>query len=146
MQPDIRLRVSVMGLFIQSDKVLMIHKMTGPEVDCWDLPGGGIQPGEPLMQALQREIQEETGLTDFRVQSLLTVVENFYPNWQSQLLHSLSIIYICAVDGDPILRTHGDREVGSRGVQWLPVATLTADACSARSWKALQVAGAIPKG
>lgn len=79
MQSDSRLRVSVMGLFIQSDAVLMIHKMTGPEVDCWDLPGGGVQPGEPLMQALEREIQEETGLTDFQVQNLLTVSEDFSP-------------------------------------------------------------------
>lgn len=47
MEPDITLRISVMGLFIQSGTVLMIHKMTGAETDCWDLPGGGLQSGEP---------------------------------------------------------------------------------------------------
>ena len=75
MQPDIRLRISVMGLFIQSGTVLMIHKMTGPEPGCWDLPGGGLQPGEPMIQALTREIREETGLTEIRVGNLLTIVE-----------------------------------------------------------------------
>ena len=142
MQPDIRLRVSVMGLFIQSDTVLMIHKMTGPEVDCWDLPGGGVQPGESLMQALEREIQEETGLTDFQVQSILTVAEDFFPNWQGKLLHSISIIYQCTFEGDPdrVFCTVSDPEVGIKGVQLIPIATLTADVCSTRSWKALQAA------
>jgi len=29
----------------------------------WDIPGGRINPGEPIYQALAREIKEETGLT-----------------------------------------------------------------------------------
>ena len=140
MQSDRRLRVSVMGLFIQSDAVLMIHKMTGPEVDCWDLPGGGVQPGEPLMQALEREIKEETGLTHFKVQNLLTVSEDFFPHWRGQLLHSISIIYQCTFEGDRIFRTVSDPEVGIKGVQLIPIATLTANVCSTRSWKALQAA------
>ncbi|WP_051055784.1 NUDIX domain-containing protein [Allocoleopsis franciscana] len=127
-----------MGLFIQSDTVLMIHKMTGPEPDCWDLPGGGLQPGEPIIQALKREIREETGLSEIRVGKLLTLVEGFFPNWRGQLLHSLSIIYQCAVESDSVVYPTGDREVGTKGVQWLPVAELTPDLCSTRSWKALQ--------
>ncbi len=140
MDPDIRLRISVMGLFIQADTVLMIHKMTGPEPDCWDLPGGGLQPGEPIIQALTREIREETGLSNIRVGTLLTIVEGFFPNWRGKLLHSLSIIYECSVEGDPVIYPTGDREVGSKGVQWLPVAELTPETCSTRSWQALQEA------
>jgi 8-oxo-dGTP diphosphatase len=127
-----------MGLFIQSGTVLMIHKMTGPEPDCWDLPGGGLQPGEPMIQALKREIREETGLRDVRVGNLLTLVEGFFPNWRGRLLHSLSIIYECAVEGESVVYSTGDREVGAKGVQWLPVTALTPDSCSTRSWKALQ--------
>lgn len=29
----------------------------------WDIPGGRINPGEPIFEALAREIKEETGLT-----------------------------------------------------------------------------------
>lgn len=139
MEPEVRLRISVMGLFIQSGTVLMIHKMTGPEPDCWDLPGGGLQPGEPMIQALKREILEETGLSDIRVGNLLTIVEGFFPNWQGQLLHSLSIIYECSMEAESAIYKTGDHEVGAKGVQWLPIAELTPEACSTRSWKALQL-------
>lgn len=143
MEPDIRLRISVMGLFIQSDTVLMIHKITGPEPDCWDLPGGGLQPGEPIIQALTREIREETGLSEIRVGNLLTLVEGFFPHWRGQLLHSLSLIYECSVEGESVVSPTDDREVGAKGVQWLPVNELTPDICSTRSWKALQDIGLV---
>lgn len=129
-----------MGLFIKSDTVLMIHKMTGPQPDCWDLPGGGLQSGEPINQALKREIREETGISEFRVDNLLTIVEGFFPNWQGKLLHALSIIYECSVEGEPNVYQTGDREVGSKGIKWLPIAELTPETCSTRSWQALQVA------
>lgn len=132
-----------MGLFIQSGTVLMIHKMTGPEPDCWDFPGGGLQPGEPIIQALKREIREETGLSEIRVGNLVTLVEGFFPHWRGQLLHSLSIIYECAVEGKFVVSPTGDREVGTQGVQWLPVTELTRDTCSTRSWKALQDIGLV---
>jgi ADP-ribose pyrophosphatase YjhB (NUDIX family) len=132
-----------MGLFIQSGTVLMIHKMTGPEPDCWDFPGGGLQPGEPIIQALKREIREETGLSEIRVGNLVTLVEGFFPHWRGQLLHSLSIIYECAVEGEFVVSPTGDREVGTKGVQWLPVTELTRDTCSTRSWKALQHIGFV---
>ena len=140
MPEDIRLRISVLGLFVKSNFVLMIHKVNGPEPNLWDLPGGGLQPGEPILQALEREIKEETGISNFQVEEVLTVVEKFFPNWPGKILHSLNIIYKCSVQGDPVLCA-SDPEVGSKGIQWLPVANLTADNCSTRSWKALQAAG-----
>lgn len=40
--------------------------------DFWDLPGGHVQDGETLEDALRREVFEETGLTMFGVEPLAT--------------------------------------------------------------------------
>lgn len=37
--------------------------MSGETRPHWDIPGGRIDPSESLMQALAREVQEETGMT-----------------------------------------------------------------------------------
>lgn len=44
---------------------MLLHRSAEkyPEVtNPWDIPGGRIEPGSPLMENLKREIREETGL------------------------------------------------------------------------------------
>jgi 8-oxo-dGTP diphosphatase len=41
------------------DQVLLVHSPRGD----WEFPGGQVEKGETLTQALQREIQEETGVS-----------------------------------------------------------------------------------
>lgn len=35
--------------------------------DTWEVPGGHIEPGESAIEAAARELQEETGATDFTI-------------------------------------------------------------------------------
>jgi 8-oxo-dGTP pyrophosphatase MutT (NUDIX family) len=58
----------------------MLHQVSPPEPDCWDLPGGGLEPLEPLLLGLRREVWEETGIQDFQCDRLLTVFEQFFPD------------------------------------------------------------------
>lgn len=59
-----RVRQCVVALVERDGRVLLGQKLPGkgPYPDTWRLPGGGIEPGETNLEALKRELLEETGL------------------------------------------------------------------------------------
>jgi 8-oxo-dGTP diphosphatase len=133
-----RLRISVVGLFVDQDEVLMLHQAGPPESNCWDLPGGGLYPEEDLLSGLKREVAEETGIRQFTVERLLTLVERFYPEGDGTL-HSISLVYCCRMESRPTAFSPTDmEEVGPKGICWLPIQELSAENCSTRAWNALQ--------
>jgi 8-oxo-dGTP pyrophosphatase MutT (NUDIX family) len=59
------MRPRVCAAIIRNDSILMVHHRD-EEREYWNLPGGGIEPGETSHEAVIREVKEETGL-DTRV-------------------------------------------------------------------------------
>lgn len=57
-----------LGLSIREDSVLLVKQAYGGHF--WTLPGGRVEPEETLVDAVVREVREETGL-DTRVQGLV---------------------------------------------------------------------------
>jgi 8-oxo-dGTP diphosphatase len=55
--------VGVAGvIWNEAGQVLLIRRRNPPRAGQWSLPGGKLERGESLHQALRREIREETGL------------------------------------------------------------------------------------
>lgn len=50
------------ALIRSGDRILLVQRARPPFVGYWSLPGGGVELGETVEAALQREVMEETGL------------------------------------------------------------------------------------
>jgi 8-oxo-dGTP pyrophosphatase MutT (NUDIX family) len=58
--PNQRFHVVVYGVLINENRVLLIKKSRGAYKGMFDLPGGSIEFGEKVEEALKREFIEET--------------------------------------------------------------------------------------
>ncbi|MBZ5552862.1 MAG: NUDIX hydrolase [Acidobacteriia bacterium] len=66
--------VGVGAVIVRGDSVLLVQRGTPPLVGEWSLPGGAVEIGETLQEAVKREIQEETNL-EIRVGPLVELFE-----------------------------------------------------------------------
>lgn len=53
--------IRVCAAIIRDDEILMVFHQ-GASRSYWTLPGGGVEEGETPLQAVVREVEEETGL------------------------------------------------------------------------------------
>jgi 8-oxo-dGTP diphosphatase len=55
--------LAVSAAIIRDGKVLIVRRAQPPAKGVYTLPGGGVEVGESLTEAVVREVREETGLT-----------------------------------------------------------------------------------
>ncbi|WP_433299538.1 NUDIX domain-containing protein [Actinoplanes sp. CA-030573] len=105
------------AVIVRDGRVLMVHERSRRSGggEWWTLPGGGVEPGETLEQALAREVFEETGLV---VSQAKHVLEMPYPSGMT------SVFAVEVADGEP--RPGPDDGVGPEplGLDWLPAPEL----------------------
>jgi 8-oxo-dGTP diphosphatase len=60
------IKIAPKAIIFDQDRVLVLtrskHERKESDMYGWDFPGGGLEPGETVMDGLTREVREETGL------------------------------------------------------------------------------------
>ena len=95
-------RIRVSAILRWRNRILLLrHEKGGDEV--WLLPGGGVQVGESLLHALQRELWEETGLfpagTEFALEGPVALVDSIAPATTLMRKHVVHVIFAADVSG-----------------------------------------------
>jgi ADP-ribose pyrophosphatase YjhB (NUDIX family) len=87
------------ALIIDGDRILLVERGQEPFRGYWSLPGGAVETGERLEEALRREVREETGL-EIAVVHLIEVFERIMPGADGRAeYHYILIDYICRPTG-----------------------------------------------
>lgn len=87
----------------------------------WTIPGGKVQLGERLLDALRREIKEETGIVVSDAEVLRVSESIFEKSYRDGTWHLIFIDFVCR-DFDPSLQLD-NRELTC--VRWVPVESAT---------------------
>ena len=97
-------------------EVLMIQRGRPPMAGAWSLPGGRVEWGESLVDALRRELHEETGLA-VTVGALLDV------ELRGDDVHYVVMDYAAEAENSSLDPIAGD---DARAARWVAVDTLDA--------------------
>jgi len=54
--------VAVGAVVVDHDRLLLVRRGRGPAAGTWSVPGGRVEIGETLAEAVTRELLEETGI------------------------------------------------------------------------------------
>ncbi|MBV9159223.1 MAG: NUDIX domain-containing protein [Candidatus Kaiserbacteria bacterium] len=114
-------RLSIYGVCVREDKVLLHGYRDG-----WDFPGGGIERGETLDEAFEREFHEETGLSARRGRLLRVASDFFIHPTSDQPLHTLLMFFATeAISGEISTEFFDEHEKAvARAAEWKPLLEL----------------------
>ncbi len=84
MEPPQTPILAVGGVVVDGGRVLLVKRANPPSQGLWAIPGGRVELGESLAQAVEREFFEETGLR-VRCGELLTHLEVIDRDEQGQI-------------------------------------------------------------
>jgi 8-oxo-dGTP diphosphatase len=97
-------RIRVAGLLRWEDRILLCrHEKPGKEY--WLLPGGGVNSGESLVDALHRELREEVGIDEeLTFEGPVALADSIAPRRSFAAKHVVHIIFAGDLSGRSLER------------------------------------------
>jgi 8-oxo-dGTP diphosphatase len=139
--------LAVGAIIVRGGRVLLVRRAQPPATGEWSIPGGVVELGETLEDALIREVQEETALS-VTVGPVVDVVDRIYRAVDGRVeFHYVIADYLCrlvepeAVDGKEPFRPEGKPGSDVDGVRWVEVPALSS--CDVTEHLAVVVAKAV---
>ena len=112
------MQVRVTGILIEDEKVLLVKQKVANRD--WSLPGGRVENGETLEEAMIREMREETGL-EVKIKKLLYVCDK--PDASPSLLHITFLLE--RIEGEITLPSNEFDRNPIHDVQMVPINELS---------------------
>jgi ADP-ribose pyrophosphatase YjhB (NUDIX family) len=97
-------RIRVSALLRWEDRILLCrHEKPGKEY--WLLPGGGVNSGESLVDALRRELMEEVGIgNELPLEGPVAIADSISPERSSPAKHVVHIVFSGDLSGRSLER------------------------------------------
>jgi ADP-ribose pyrophosphatase YjhB (NUDIX family) len=93
-------RIRVSAVLRWQDRILLCRHEKPGRGDYWLLPGGGVNSGESLTDALHRELREEVGIEDeIPVEGPVAIVDSISPKRAFTAKHVVHIIFAGDLSG-----------------------------------------------
>ena len=126
------------ALIFRGDReILLVERGRPPLAGKWSLPGGCVETGERLEEAVAREVLEETGLRVEAV-SLATVFERIMPDGEGRCeYHYILVDFYCTIKGGVL--SAGD---DSSDARWFDLADLAALTMTAGTREVIELCAA----
>ena len=108
--------VAVGAIVIDKGAILLVKRDREPARGQWSLPGGRVEIGETLREALIREVREETGV-DVDIDGLIGTAERVVRDDDGEIaFHYVILDYVCTARSTEVKA--GD---DASDVRWVPV-------------------------